>query len=110
MDKTLIRKLDQGITIGRRIATSLEKLVDEPMVEVQSRPAQCPHCGMISPTVEISKQDDPLIGRLTNYIVEAKCTNCNQIFWALPANWTMFSDWDSVLEIANRLREENNGK
>jgi len=69
----------------RRGVEALEKLAaeEEPMeIRLETKPPVCPHCDQINPTVRV--EEISATGPLVEYVVQAHCTHCNQVFYVIP--------------------------
>jgi bacterioferritin-associated ferredoxin len=76
MDRRLENLLERGVD-------ALEKLAqDEFEFQVETKPPVCPHCDTINPTVRVSESTTQ--GRLAEFVIQAFCTNCNNIFYVIP--------------------------
>lgn len=76
MDRRLENLLVRGVD-------ALEKLAqDEFEIQVETKPPVCPHCETMNPTVRVSESE--MQGRLAEFVVEAFCMNCKNIFYVIP--------------------------
>ena len=84
----------------KRIASSLEKLAETPILETEGGPPICPHCLALNPEISIAEADESR-GPLGLFCLDAKCCNCNQTMFAVPIEWAIFknvTDAQSELE------------
>jgi uncharacterized protein with PIN domain len=72
-----------------RIATAIEKLAEDPVLEIESGPPICPHCETVNPDVSISEVEEE--GPLIEYLLIPTCSNCGKKFYAVPLEWAMFA-------------------
>jgi bacterioferritin-associated ferredoxin len=76
MDRRLEDLLVRGVAALEKIAQ------DEFEIQVETKPPVCPHCDTMNPTVRVSESVTQ--GRLAEFVVQAFCTNCNNIFYVIP--------------------------
>lgn len=107
MDRELARILNSGFDTTERIATALEKLVNEPMIDIQIPPPQCPHCGVIDPIVQPYPFTGGEAGHVAEYIVYASCTHCNKDLYGVVGEWSLQPDSQSALAKAKEISERN---
>lgn len=107
MDKDLKTKIDEGILVGSRIAEALEKLVNEPLVEIKTPPPQCPHCGEINPDVNIYQIPEGA-GKISTFLIQAKCMHCNRDIYCLSLEWSLQPDENSALIVGREIVERMN--
>jgi hypothetical protein len=94
-----------------RATVALEKLAEEPIVEMEVGPPVCPHCNYLNPMVT-HEPSDGATGRLHEFFVPFSCGKCDQEFFAVPMQWSMHTDLTTLqLEIEGRERAEaQNGR
>lgn len=88
-----------------RAVTALERLAQDPVIEIEAAPPACPHCGQFNPTVTVEKDTD---GPLGECVLQARCGSCGRGFFALPITWEMAISPDEVRQ-AMAERAELNG-
>jgi hypothetical protein len=104
MDRTIVKKLDEGISVATRIAESLEKLVNEPLIEITPPPPQCPNCGRINPEIQTEHKADT--GNMMDFVLEATCLNCGKPLFAFPSNWVIEGSRTGAIAYGERMRQE----
>jgi hypothetical protein len=85
-----------------RAVTALEKLADDPVLEIESGPPLCPFCGNVA---DIKVQEDEGEGSLALYVIRPECLNCNNKFYAVPIEWAIFSTNEEAEEELNKRAE-----
>lgn len=50
-------------------------------------PAMCPHCGMFNPSIRNEGGD----GSMSDFVLVAKCGNCQNTIYAVPQGWLAFA-------------------
>jgi len=68
-----------------RLARGIEALAEDPMLQMEARLPHCPYCKTMNPSVRT--QDVGGEGRIGEFIVQAHCTVCNEVFYGLPFQW-----------------------
>jgi hypothetical protein len=71
-----------------RMAISLEKLAEDPVLQIESGPPVCPFCNTIA---EVEIQEDSGEGPLAVYIIKPTCLHCHNPFFAIPLEWAIFT-------------------
>jgi hypothetical protein len=68
-----------------RGVTALERLAQDPVIEMETGPPVCPHCEKMNPTVRVEESEG--IGALGEFVIKATCTHCGNVFYAVPIQW-----------------------
>lgn len=99
-----------------RICSSLEKLeklADEPFVEIEPVPPSCPHCSVIDPEV-VTSEDGGGTGKLSSFILIGICKNCGNKLFGVVNHWVVHTKQsearDNINQIKERLGYGNNGR
>jgi hypothetical protein len=71
-----------------RGVTALEKLAEDPVLEIESGPPICPFCNNV-PEIEIA--EDQGEGPLALYVIAPTCMHCKNRFYAVPIEWAIFT-------------------
>jgi hypothetical protein len=79
MDEDVRKLLERGVT-------ALEKLSEDDVITVETKPAVCPHCEKMNPNVRV--QESEASGLLGEFLIQAHCLNCNNVFYAFPEMWS----------------------
>jgi hypothetical protein len=76
-----------ALQVLERMATALEELAKDPVIEVEAAPPTCPRCGTFNPHfwVENELGDGPL----AECVLYGRCGNCSERFYAMPVTWHM---------------------
>lgn len=69
----------------RRGVIAVEALAEDPVIHVESGPPVCPFCEMMNPKVLVRESEAS--GPLGEYLLQAQCQNCNELFYAVPQIW-----------------------
>jgi hypothetical protein len=100
MDRELREFLERGIV-------ALEALAQDPVISIEAAPPICPHCNRMNPTVKVESDSE---GPLAECVLIARCQGCNELFYAVPVTWHMFTNQEGVLrEFQERAEMMSNG-
>lgn len=83
---------DQRRLLERGVA-ALEKLAEDPVLEIESGPPLCPYCGNLA---EIQIAEDEGEGPLALYVINPQCLHCHNKFYAVPIEWAIFATHDEA--------------
>jgi hypothetical protein len=92
--------------LAERGTLALEKLAEEPTIEISGGPPECPHCGRLNPQVVIL--DNAGSGPLGDFVLHAHCGHCNGTFFGMVTGWTMFQNQQELNDAMEGAGE--NGK
>lgn len=81
--------------ILERIAAGIEKLGEDPVIQMETAPPVCPKCEKINPVIRVEESGG--VGLMAEFVIRAKCEHCGTVFYALPLQW----------DITERLTEMN---
>lgn len=84
-----------------RGVAAIERLAQDPVIEIETKPPACPHCEKINPMVRIGVEEEA-IGPMAEFVIKAQCLNCNKLFYALPDQWSTVA---SVAQAAQVMQE-----
>lgn len=85
-----------------RIATGIEKIADEPILQTEGGPPACPHCNTLNPTITVAELGEAS-GPFVQYFIDVNCGECDKQFWAVPIEWAAFTELnDAVNELKRR--------
>jgi alpha-ketoglutarate-dependent taurine dioxygenase len=94
-----------------RMADSLEQLVEqnkEPLIQIETVPPRCPHCGQINP--ELTLEAESGRGKSTEFILEGYCAHCNKPVFGVANQWVLCPNvTEAKVGIANVNMEMDNG-
>jgi hypothetical protein len=102
--------LGRGVTALERAASALELLAQDPVINVEVRPPVCPHCNTLNPVVRV--EESAASGKLGEFVIQAHCVSCNNVFYSLPMQWDCVKTPDEariVLEEREEIRVDLNG-
>jgi len=85
-----------------RIAVGVEKLGEDMVINVETKPPHCPTCQKVNPNVTVS--DKEATGDLAGFVIQARCNHCHNVLYALPIQWECFQ---TVEEIAEAMKERD---
>lgn len=89
-----------------RIAAATERLAEDPVIHVESGPPVCPFCERMNPEIRVSESENR--GPLGEYVLQAQCLSCNEIFYAIPQMWLTVRTTDEVrTELEDRINRGN---
>lgn len=90
-----------------RIASGVEKLANDPEIEIDSGPALCPACGKLNPIVDMPSSEGGR-GPLAEIAIEAQCTHCGHNLYAVVESYSMHQHREqAVAEIKERAASYN---
>ena len=86
-----------------RIAAGIERLAEDPVINVETAPPVCPHCETMNPNV--STEDTGGTGPMAEYAVRFTCQKCNRVFYALPIQWTCVPEISMLEQVLEQHKE-----
>ena|SRR5215510_10428706 len=86
-ERTIEGLLERGVS-------ALEKLAEDPLLNMEAGPPFCPHCKAHDPEVGIREAEAR--GPLSQYVVYAKCGSCDEEFYAAPYVWQIYPNRPDV--------------
>jgi uncharacterized protein with PIN domain len=89
--------------ILERIASGIEKLGEDPVIQVETAPPVCPHCETINPVVSVEESGGT--GPLSEFVIRCVCQKCKRVFYALPIQWTCVSEMRQLEQIVAQHKE-----
>lgn len=81
---------------------AFERLAQDPVIEIETKPPVCPHCEKINPNVRV--QESEAEGKLAEFVIEAECLSCHKPFYAIPMQWEVAK---TVTEAGQMMKERN---
>lgn len=97
MDRQLYELLQRGVE-------AIERLSEDPVIQVETMPPVCPHCDEMNPNVSVN--DTAGQGPLAEIVIKATCLNCNKEFIAMPMQMEMATTISEATEImAERMQQ-----
>jgi hypothetical protein len=78
---------DENSILLERIAVAVERLAEDPVVEMEVGPPVCPYCQKFNPRV--ATQDAGGVGHILEVFLGMVCQECDQQFYAVPMQWSM---------------------
>jgi hypothetical protein len=103
MDRETRELLERGVA-------AIERLAEDPVIEVETKPPVCPHCEKINPNVRV--QESEAEGKLAEFVIQAQCLNCHKPFFAIPMQWEVATSGEEVRQMISErieLRGFNQG-
>jgi phage FluMu protein Com len=98
--------MDRAEELLERMAVALEALAQDPVIHVETLPPVCPHCETMNPLVRV--EESAAQGKLAEFVIQAHCTHCNKVFYAMPVQWEAAKTTDEASMIIAE-REEIRG-
>jgi hypothetical protein len=77
-----------------RGVVALENMAKDPVLEVETHPPVCGHCGAINPSVRVHEGDAE--GKLAEFVIMAHCLQCSRAFYAIPLQWASVTTMDEA--------------
>ena len=101
MDAELKRLLERGVD-------ALEKLSDDPVIDVPVKPPVCPYCDRMNPTIKVRESE--ATGPMAEFVILAECQSCRQHFYTVPEGWNVFKmdDHDVLRQFIEERAELGN--
>lgn len=93
-----------------RGVSALERLSEDPVIQMETGPPVCPHCERINPVVRV--EEGTATGMLAEFLIQALCQHCNKIFYALPLQWATVKNPSEAKQVITERAElsGNNGR
>lgn len=91
-----------------RGVSALERLADDPVLQLETGPPVCPHCEKENPVVRVEERAAQ--GKLGSWLLQAHCLNCNFVFYALPTQWETTKSIEEARMLVTERAEVHNGK
>lgn len=86
----------------------MEKLANEPLIEITPAPPQCPHCSRINPEIQLDQSSGR--GIISDYVLEATCANCGRPIYAISKEWVIEGSRSGVIAIGERMKQEREAR
>jgi hypothetical protein len=97
------------IALLERIAGGIEKMAEDPVVEMEVGPPICPHCGRFNPSVTTDEQGGT--GTIFEIYLEMVCNSCGNTIYGTPVQWSMHNDVAALrAELVERMDSVDNGR
>lgn len=88
----------------QRAVAAIERLSEDPVIQVETMPPVCPHCDEMNPTVSVN--DTAGQGPLAEIVIQATCLKCHKEFIAMPVQMEMAMTISEASEImAERITQ-----
>jgi hypothetical protein len=78
VDRRYEELLERGVN-------ALERLAEDPVIQIETGPPVCPFCDTMNPSVRVEESSSS--GPLVEFVIQAHCLHCNQVFYAVPYQW-----------------------
>lgn len=96
MDSEIRDLLERGVV-------AVEKLAEEPIINVESGPPVCPFCETMNPRIRVRESEAD--GPLGEYVLQAHCQQCDEIFYAMPQMWLCVK---TIGEVKEEIEDRRN--
>ena len=93
MEKEIQELLERGVA-------AIERLAEDPVIEVETSPPVCPHCERVNPVIRV--QEKETTGAMAEFVIRAHCQHCHNVFYAMPFQW---GSWKTVEEVRMAISE-----
>jgi hypothetical protein len=100
MDTEITRLLERGVD-------ALERLAQDPVIDFEVAPAQCPHCNQTDPIVRVEEKSAQ--GSLSGFVIQCGCTHCHNVFYAVPFQFQCVKTVAEVQAMRHERAEISNG-
>lgn len=80
-----------------RGVSAIERLAEDPVIHMETGPPVCPHCERVNPAVRV--EEGTATGPLAEFLIQAHCQHCNNVFYAFPFQWTTVKTTDEARKI-----------
>lgn len=97
-----------------RIADGIEKLGENPVIEMETAPPVCPNCERMNPIVRTEESGG--VGLMAEFVIRFRCEHCTTIFYALPIQYQSTTSMTEITQMVETRKEVggfsdgNNGK
>lgn len=89
--------------ILERMATAIEKLGEDPVIQMETAPPVCPHCEQINPTINV--QESGGTGPMAEFVIRCSCQRCKRTFYALPVQWECVPEIAMLEQVLEQHKE-----
>ena len=100
--------MERLIEVAERVAGGIERLAEDPIVEIEAGPPTCPHCQKFNPEVEVRETQGS--GPLFEFFITAICLECRQTFYVLPLQYSTHPNIESLTQEINERGGNSNGR
>jgi len=97
----------EQLLLMERGVKALEKLAEDPVIQIEGGPPVCPHCNTLNPQVSVHENDGE--GPLALFLLDPKCENCGKTFYAVPLEWAIFEAREEAEQEINQRAEVFSG-
>jgi hypothetical protein len=95
--------LGRGVQALERAAEALERLAEDPVVQIETGPPVCPHCEQMNPLVRVDESSAQ--GKLGEFVIQAHCLHCNSVIYGVPLQWQCVKTTDEAGQILREMEE-----
>jgi len=85
---------DELLGLAQRGVTALEKLAEDPVVQLETGPPVCPFCDKMNPDVRVAESEAQ--GPLAEFVIRAQCLSCNNLIFGVPLHWAMGKNIEEI--------------
>lgn len=89
--------LEQIGGFGERIASALEKLTEDPQIEIEAGPPMCPNCGKFDPEILLPTQEAAR-GKMSELIVDGNCVECGSPIFIITESYSVHKSRQTAIE------------
>lgn len=82
---------------------AFERMADDPVIQMETKPPVCPHCEKMNPSVRV--QESEAEGKLAEFVIQAQCLYCHKPFFAIPVQWEVASSVEEVRQMISERAE-----
>lgn len=90
MDSELQELLVRGVE-------AIERLAQDPVIELETSPPVCPHCEQMNPLVRVAEKEAQ--GKLGGFVIQCHCLHCNNVFYAIPFQYGCVREIEDVRQL-----------
>jgi hypothetical protein len=102
MDAEITGLLTRGVA-------ALERLAEDPVIEMEVGPPVCPFCERINPSIRV--EESRSTGPMAEFVVRALCQHCNNVFYSVPLQWGSRKTVDEIRDVVSeRMNASGNGR
>lgn len=99
MDADVRKLLERGVV-------ALEKLSEDPVIQMETGPPACPHCERVNPHVRVRESESN--GLMAEIVERFECVHCRNVFYGIPLQWANVRSVEEA-EIMVRERADAGG-
>jgi len=78
-------------------------MAEDPVIEMETGPPNCPHCDRVNPVIRVEESGGT--GLMAEFVIQARCEHCGNTFYALPMQWQCVQRLTQINEILEARKE-----